>query len=69
MLCSLSANLHGSANPYALVDLRTQFGEADVQPDLILDSGTLPPAPPSTVVQILGEQVTVLRAGDTLSRQ
>ncbi len=63
-IATTSANLHGAENPYSLADLRAQFGDAGTHPDLILDSGTLPPAPPSTVVQILGETVTVLRAGN-----
>ncbi|MEK7218638.1 MAG: L-threonylcarbamoyladenylate synthase [Patescibacteria group bacterium] len=49
-----SANLHGLPNPYSAEGIVAQFGRQTIQPDLILDSGTLPQAPPSTVIDLTG---------------
>ncbi|MDD4319589.1 MAG: L-threonylcarbamoyladenylate synthase [Candidatus Peribacteraceae bacterium] len=51
-LSTTSANLHGKPNPYGASDIAAQFEGEAVQPDLILDSGTLPPTPPSTVINL-----------------
>jgi L-threonylcarbamoyladenylate synthase len=53
-ITTTSANLHGKPNPYSADDIRLQFAEQKLQPTLILDSGILPPTPPSTVVDLTG---------------
>lgn len=55
-LSTTSANLHGHANPYSAEDIENQFAHADNEPDLILDSGQLPPVAPSTVLDLTGSQ-------------
>ncbi|MDD5623471.1 MAG: L-threonylcarbamoyladenylate synthase [Candidatus Peribacteraceae bacterium] len=50
-LSTTSANIHGKPSPYSLSDLRRQFHGED-GPDLIIDSGELPPTPPSTVIDL-----------------
>jgi L-threonylcarbamoyladenylate synthase len=53
-LSTTSANLHGQPNPYSADDIEAQFADQAMQPDLILDSGALPQNPPSTVVDLSG---------------
>lgn len=50
-LSTTSANRHGEPNPYSLADLQKTWPGAD-GPDLIIDGGTLPPVPPSTVMDL-----------------
>lgn len=63
-IATTSANLHGKPNPYACSDIQDQLRDHSPLPDLILDGGTLPEAPPSTVVAISGQDLRVLRQGD-----
>jgi L-threonylcarbamoyladenylate synthase len=49
-LTTTSANVSGGPNPYSVAEIETQFKALEGQPNLILDSGTLPGAPPSEVV-------------------
>jgi L-threonylcarbamoyladenylate synthase len=55
-LSTTSANLHGQPNPYSLDQI--------VPCDLIIDSGTLPQNPPSTVMDLTGETIEKRRSGD-----
>jgi L-threonylcarbamoyladenylate synthase len=64
-LSTTSANVHGQPNPYSAEDIANQFAEQLMQPDLILDSGTLPKNPPSTVINLTGGTEQEVRAGDT----
>ena len=57
-LSTTSANIHGQPETYSAQEVADQL-----QPDLILDSGPLPKAEPSTVVKIEGEKVEILRQG------
>lgn len=54
-LSTTSSNVHGQPNPYSAEEIEKQFANADMKPDLILDSGTLPPTPPSTVIDLANE--------------
>jgi len=63
-LSTTSANLHGQPNPYSAGDIRKQFEHQDHKPDLILDSGVLPPTPPSTVIDTTGAKLEEKRSGD-----
>lgn len=63
-LATTSANIHGEANPYDALALAERYNLSPPSPDLIIDSGgVLPEAPPSTVVRVDGDSVTVLRQG------
>ncbi len=59
-----SANLHGLPNPYSAADIIKQFENQEHQPDLILDSGTLPQVPPSTVIDCTKEVLEEKRPGN-----
>ncbi len=63
-ISTTSANLHGQPNPYSAQDIQRQYKEVTLQPDLILDSGTLPPSPSSTVVNLTTEEPGTVRAGN-----
>lgn len=65
-LATTSANLHGLPNPYSLADIASQFHGRDHLPDLLIDSGALPVALPSTVAEVIGNRVRILRRGDVL---
>ena len=65
-IATTSANLHGEANPYSVKDIDSQWATSSLLPDLVIDSGILPIAPPSTVVEILGDSIRVLRQGDVV---
>lgn len=62
-LSTTSANLHGKPSPYSPEEILEQFRGRSLQPDLILDSGTLDRVAPSTVVQIQKGVLEVLRQG------
>ena len=62
-LSTTSANIHGKPNPYSAEDIVKQFENEPFQPDLILDSGILPPSPPSTVINLTEETPETLRKG------
>lgn len=62
-LSTTSANVHGQPNPYSAQEIADQFSTEEEQPDLILDSGTLPEAPPSTVIDLTGNKRKIIREG------
>lgn len=62
-LSTTSANLHGQKNPYSAEEIREQFENENMKPDLILDSGTLPPVPPSTVINLTEKEGVTMRKG------
>lgn len=51
-LSTTSGNLHGKPSPYSAKEIERQFQSSTDQPDLILDSGKLPPVPPSTIIDL-----------------
>ena len=63
-ISTTSANLHGLPNPYSAEDIIKQFENQEYQPDLILDSGTLPQVPPSTVIDCTKEVIEERRKGE-----
>lgn len=65
-LSTTSANLHGQPNPYSAEDMIAQFAGQPVQPDLTIDSGTLPQNPPSTVVDLSGNNQIYRKGSITL---
>lgn len=65
VISTTSANVHGLPNPYSAEDIAAQFKDSDVLPDLVLDSGTLPQVPPSTVINLATDEqeMQTLRQG------
>ncbi len=62
-LVSTSANIAGEPNPYTATEIVDRFNKEKIFPDIIIDAGTLPPNPPSTLIQVDHGTVTVLRQG------
>jgi tRNA A37 threonylcarbamoyladenosine synthetase subunit TsaC/SUA5/YrdC/very-short-patch-repair endonuclease len=62
-ITTTSANIHGKPNPYSAEDIQEQFKDASVKPDLVIDSGTLPQNPPSTVMDLTQKMIVERRAG------
>ena len=62
-LTSTSANISGEGNCYTPECVTRMFQELESQPDLLLDAGELPKIPVSSVIQIEGGKVKVLREG------
>lgn len=63
-ITTTSANLSGGKNPYSLFDIKREFGDRKIQPDLILDAGELLKRPPSTVVELIDDKIKILRQGE-----
>ncbi len=63
-IATTSANLHGQPNTYSAQHIIDQYASEELQPDLLLDSGVIPEFPASTVVEVIGERINVLRQGD-----
>ena len=62
-LTTTSANIHGEPNPYNAQAILDRFSSEEHQPDLLLDAGTLPHVPPSTVVDVSAEGTTRRQGG------
>ena len=65
-ISTTSANLHGKKEPYSVSEILAQFAEQEVQPDLILDAGTLHRTLPSTIVDLTENTAKILRQGGTV---
>jgi len=56
-----SANFSGMENSYSVKSLIKQIKNTQIYPDLIIDGGRLPFRKPSTIVEIKGGRVNILR--------
>ena len=63
-LISTSANLSGAGDCYNAGEVLEQFTAHELQPDFIIDGGTLPKRLPSTVIRIVGNELDIMRAGE-----
>lgn len=63
-LSGTSANLAGEPSSTDINNVLAQFANEKLQPDLIVDAGTLNSSQPSTVVDLTGKELKVLRKGD-----
>ncbi|MEK9159488.1 MAG: L-threonylcarbamoyladenylate synthase [Patescibacteria group bacterium] len=59
-LTTTSANVHGQPQAYSVQDMLDQ----SLVPDAVLDSGRIGDNPPSTIVEVIGEEVKVVRQGE-----
>jgi L-threonylcarbamoyladenylate synthase len=60
-ITTTSANVHGLPNPYSAETILTQFSQKKEQPDVLIDSGTLPQNPPSRVLDLTGNVQKTVR--------
>ena len=63
-LSTTSANISGEKEVYRVEDYLKQVEGSELKPDLIIDGGELPKKKPSTVLEILNEDVKFLREGE-----
>ncbi len=65
-----SANPAGGYAPYSLEEVLSQFGKEDFEKiDLFLDAGTLLKTPPSTIIDLSGGSLRVLRDGQVSAEE
>jgi L-threonylcarbamoyladenylate synthase len=62
-ITATSANLSGKPQSYSIKEAKKQFSRAKLKPDFYLDGGKLGKTKPSTIIQIDGRHVTLLREG------
>ena len=65
-LVSTSANFAGAPNIYTSEEIVEVFTEKNSSPNIFVDAGSLPPTPPSTIIEVEGETVKVLRQGEVI---
>lgn len=64
LLVSTSANITNMKSPYDIADVIKMFGDAEFQPDIVIDSGVLPYQKPSTIIKVVGEKIEIIRQGE-----
>ncbi|MDB4978264.1 MAG: tRNA threonylcarbamoyladenosine biosynthesis protein [Candidatus Peribacteria bacterium] len=62
-LSTTSANLHGFPEPYCDEDVMSQYADQPLQPDVLLQAGSLSVQPPSTILDLTGKEIRVVRQG------
>ncbi|MBU0530995.1 MAG: L-threonylcarbamoyladenylate synthase [Candidatus Uhrbacteria bacterium] len=62
-IVATSANRSGEPECYLVNSLKRQYAKQKLQPDYILDAGTLPKSAPSTIVKVDRDRLRVLREG------
>ena len=58
-----SANISGEGSIFGIEDLRAKFKNKKYLPDLVINAGSLAPSQPSTVVDLTGKELKILRVG------
>lgn len=62
-LIGTSANISGKPASNRIKEIIKQFKSQKYQPDLIIDEGNLKPSKPSTIVDLTGKKIKILRKG------
>ncbi|MCX6781031.1 MAG: L-threonylcarbamoyladenylate synthase [Candidatus Magasanikbacteria bacterium] len=62
-IVATSANKAGKSACYSAAAVRRAFKNNKIQPDLIIDEGTLPKRKPSTIAEFTGKTWNIIRAG------
>lgn len=60
-LIGTSANISGELASTKIKDILKQFENQKIKPDLVLDAGNLKPSKPSTVVDLTGKKMKIIR--------
>ena len=63
-LSATSANISGKPSSIDVKEIIKQFEKEEVKPDLIVDSGRLRKSKPSTVIDLTGLKIKILRKGE-----
>lgn len=59
-LTTTSANIHGQMQAYSVQEMLDQ----GLVPDFVLDSGRIGENPPSTIVEVIGDELRIIRQGE-----
>lgn len=62
-ITTTSANISGRPSPYSVSAIRRQFVRQKFKPDFIYNSGSLPKNPPSTIIDVTGSKMKIIRRG------
>ncbi len=62
-IVSTSANISGSGALYSMEQIKEQFSQLNIQPDLLINAGNLPLTPATTVIRSLAGKIEILRQG------
>lgn len=62
-ITATSANVSGHGAPYVVKEIVEQFSKSGIKPDLIINGGILKKNKPSTIVDLSGPRVRMLRKG------
>lgn len=62
-ITATSANLSGKGGCYTVKQVYREFHSKKNKPNLILDGGNLPPRKPSTILDVTGTQLRIVRRG------
>lgn len=65
-LIATSANMSDQPAAYRVVDIINQLSGRTALPDLVIDAGTLPREPASTMVKIVGPKLEIIRTGSLI---
>jgi len=68
-ITATSANVSGTPTAYSVAQIMRQYRGAKFLPDLILGGGKLPRVAPSTMVQLRGNQIDIVRRGPITKTQ
>lgn len=63
-IVSTSANISQEPNCYSPQDIKKQFKNSKLKPDLFINAGTLPPSKPSTIIKFVNNKGQILRLGE-----
>lgn len=63
-LTGTSANISGFPGSVKFKEVIGQFRNKKHQPDLFIDAGNLPKGIPSTIIDLVGPKIRILRQGD-----
>jgi L-threonylcarbamoyladenylate synthase len=64
-LVATSANLSDAGNIYNSKDIIEVFSSRNEKPDILIDGGELAENPPTTIVSVVGNNLQILRQGQT----
>ena len=63
LLAQSSINISGKPGHAKISELLAEFKSAKIQPDIVIDAGDLPESEPSTIVDLTGDGIKILRQG------
>lgn len=67
-LITTSANISGKSSLYSIAVIKRQFKNQKLQPDLYIESGIIKKNLPSTIVEVIGREIKIIRQGALILR-